>query len=104
MLSSIQKNTLSVYYQSLDNINFDESVDTIPSSSNQEQREEKRTNVVVAGSGESDDVVMQAVDLTYDPKDIKSAKSDNLNQVSDPTFGKADKGQMLQRMKSNNEY
>ena len=34
LLSSIQKNTLSVYYQSLDNINFDETVDTIPSSSN----------------------------------------------------------------------
>ena len=30
LLSCIQANTLSVYYTSLDNINFDEEVDTIP--------------------------------------------------------------------------
>ena len=30
LLSCIQNNTLSVYYNSLDNVNFDEDVDTIP--------------------------------------------------------------------------
>ena len=33
LLSCIQANTLSVYYNSLDNVNFDEDVDQIPSSS-----------------------------------------------------------------------
>lgn len=35
LLSCIQNNTLSVYYQSLDNVNFDEDVDTIPSQPQQ---------------------------------------------------------------------
>ena len=33
LLSCIQNNTLSVYYNSFDNINFDEDVDTIPTNS-----------------------------------------------------------------------
>lgn len=31
-LTTIQTNTLKVYFKSLDSINFDESVDTVPSS------------------------------------------------------------------------
>ena len=34
LLSCIQANILSVYYNSLDNVNFDEDVDTIPTQSN----------------------------------------------------------------------
>ena len=34
LLSTIQNNILSVYYNSLDNVNFDEDVDQIPSSGN----------------------------------------------------------------------
>ena len=34
LLSSIQANTLSVYYAKLDNLNYDESVDTVPTNSN----------------------------------------------------------------------
>jgi len=40
LLSCIQNNTLSVYYTSFDNINQDESVDTVPSSSNQQKKDE----------------------------------------------------------------
>ena len=38
LLATIQSNVLSVYYNSLDNVNFDEDVDTIPSSSHEEVR------------------------------------------------------------------
>jgi katanin p80 WD40 repeat-containing subunit B1 len=34
LLSSIHDNTLSVYYTSLEKLNFDESIDTVPTSSN----------------------------------------------------------------------
>jgi len=34
LLTCIQNNVLSVYYNSLDNVNFDEDVDTIPTQSN----------------------------------------------------------------------
>jgi hypothetical protein len=40
-MSCIQSNTLSVYYQSLDHINFDETVDTIPSQGVEEPKGEK---------------------------------------------------------------
>ena len=35
LLACIQNNVLSVYYNSLDNVNFDEDVDTIPTQSSQ---------------------------------------------------------------------
>jgi hypothetical protein len=41
LMSCIQSNTLSVYYQSLDHINFDETVDTIPSQGVEEPKGEK---------------------------------------------------------------
>ena len=59
LLSAIQSNTLTVYYQSLDNINFDESVDTIPSSSNQERSKEP-TEVFMATNIDAEDVVMRS--------------------------------------------
>jgi hypothetical protein len=33
LLSSIHENTLSVYYTALDKLNYDESLDTVPTSS-----------------------------------------------------------------------
>ena len=39
-MSCVQLGILSVYYYLLDNINFDEDVDTIPSSSNESIRSE----------------------------------------------------------------
>lgn len=38
LLACIQSNVLSVYYNSLDNVNFDEDVDTIPINSSQLDR------------------------------------------------------------------
>ena len=45
-MSCLQANTLSVYYYLLDNVNFDEDVDTIPSSSNEALRAQEQPLIV----------------------------------------------------------
>ena len=45
-MSCVQAGILSVYYYLLDNVNFDEDVDTIPSSSNEGVRAEVQPQVL----------------------------------------------------------
>jgi len=55
-LSSIQANTLSVYYYAVDKLNFDESVDTVPVSSSDMVKE---TPIQYAAKKESKPVESQ---------------------------------------------
>lgn len=111
LLSCIQSNTLSVYYQSLDHINFDETVDTIPIHGTEEQRTDKRLK-----EAQSEDIEMksdnspaavhdtvkksksemrkqQPIEEPQDIKEIKKAKTEMPTLIKKPSEVKSTESQ-----------